>query len=206
MLPLLACSALETALNQCLRLDPETLANVTALEGKVIALRIDAIDAEIYLVPTADGLRVQSIFEGEADVRIRGGVFSLMRMGLSENPTSVFGDGVEMEGDTHLGRKVQKILDGLDIDWEEQLSRFTGDVLAHQVGNAVRGFADWGRNALGTAGRDVAEFFQEESRDLVVKEELTPFLDQVDVVRSDVDRLAQRVARLKEVIEGSVKP
>ena len=205
MLPLLACSTLEKALNPCLRLDPETLASVTALEGKVIALRIDDIDAEIYLVPTADGLRVQSIFEGEADVRIRGGVFSLMRMGLSENPASVFGDGVEMDGDTHLGRQVQKILDSLDVDWEEQLSRLTGDVLAHQMGNAVRGVADWGRKTLGTAGRDVAEFFQEESRDLVVKEELTPFLDQVDIVRSDVDRLAQRVARLKDVIEGSAK-
>ena len=205
MLPLLACSTLEKTLNSCLRLDPETLASVTALEGRVIALRIDDIDAEIYLVPTADGLRVQSIFEGEADVRIRGGVFSLMRMGLSENPASVFGDGVEMDGDTHLGRQVQKILDSLDIDWEEQLSRLTGDVLAHQMGNAVRGVADWGRKTLGTAGRDVAEFFQEESRDLVVKDELTPFLDQVDIVRSDVDRLAQRVARLKGVIEGSAK-
>lgn len=202
MLPMFACTALEKALNQCLRLDPESLANVTALEGKVIALYIEGVDAEIYLVPTSEGVRVQSIFEGDVDVRIRGGVFSLARMGLSDNPASVFGDGVEMEGDTHLGRKVQKILDGLDIDWEEQLSRLTGDVIAHQVGNAVRGFADWGRKAFGTAERDVAEYFQEESRDLVVREELAEFLDQVDEVRSGVDRMAQRVALLKSAVEG----
>lgn len=202
MLPMFACTALEKALNQCLRLDPESLANVTALEGKVIALYIEGVDAEIYLVPTSEGVRVQSIFEGDVDVRIRGGVFSLARMGLSDNPASVFGDGVEMEGDTHLGRKVQKILDGLDIDWEEQLSRLTGDVIAHQVGNAVRGFADWGRKAFGAAERDVAEYFQEESRDLVVREELAEFLDQVDEVRSGVDRMAQRVALLKSAVEG----
>lgn len=197
MLPLLATAALEKVINQALRLDPESLNRITALEGKVIAVAIDGIGVEFYLVPTAQGLRVQSVFEGEPDVRIRGGLFSLARMGMVEHPASLFGKGVEMEGDTHLGRQVQQILDGLDIDWEEQLSRLTGDVVARQIGNVVRGFAQWGLNSAETLGRDVAEYLQEESRDLVVKEELTPFLDQIDTLRSDVDRLAQRVARLQ---------
>ncbi len=201
MLPLLATAALEKVINQALRLDPETLKRITALEGKVIALEIQGVGVEFYLVPTSDGLRVQSVFEGEADVCIRGGLFSLMRMGgarmgLVEHPASLFGKGVEMAGDTHLGRQVQQILDGLDIDWEEQVSRLTGDVMARQIGNAMRGFAQWGLNTAETLGRDVAEYLQEESRDLVVKAELTPFLDQVDTLRSDVDRLAQRIVRL----------
>ena len=196
MLPLLATAALEKVINQALRLDPETLKRIAALEGKVIALEIQGVGIEFYLVPNAQGLRVQSVFEGDPDVCIRGGPFSLARMGLSDHPASLFGKGVEMEGDTHLGRQVQQILDGLDIDWEEQVSRLTGDVVAHQLGNVVRGFAQWGINAVETLGRDVAEYLQEESRDLVVKAELTPFLDQVDTLRSDVDRLAQRIARL----------
>lgn len=197
MLPLLATAALEKVINQALRLDPESLKRITALEGKVVALEIQGPGVELYLVPTADGVRVQSVFEGEADVRIKGGLFSLARMGLSDHPASLFGKGVELEGDTHLGRQVQHILDGLDIDWEEQLSRLSGDVVAHQIGNMVRGFAQWGLNAAETVSRDVAEYFQEESRDLVVQAELNQFLDKVDTLRSDVDRLAQRVANLK---------
>ena len=202
LLPMFACSALEKALNQCLRMDPESLASISALEGKVIALVVDGLGAEIFLVPIAEGVRVQSVFEGEPDVTIRGGLFSLARMGLSDNPSSVFGDGVEMEGDTHLGRKVQRILDTLDLDWEEQLSRFTGDVVAHQIGNVVRDLTGWGKKAFVTAEQNVAEYLQEESRDLVVQEELSIFLDEVDVVRSDVDRLAQRVALLQSAVEG----
>jgi len=197
MLPLLATATLEKALNQALRMDPETLDQVTRLEGRVVALEISGLGKTIYLLPTAEGMRVQSIFEGEADVSIRGGPFSLARMGLSDNPASLFGDGVEMSGDAHLGRKIQHILDGLDLDWEEQLSRFSGDVVAHQLGNALRGAFDWGRKTADTLGRDVAEYFQEESRDLVVKAELNRFLNQVDTLRSDVDRLAQRVKRLQ---------
>ena len=197
VLPLLATAALEKALNQCLRMDPETLDQLTRLEGKVIALEIHGLHQTLFLVPTATGLRVQSVFEGEPDVTIKGGPFSLARLGLSDNPTSVFGDGVEMTGNAQLGRKIQHILDSLKLDWEEQLSRFTGDVVAHQLGNMVRGLVDWGRKTADTFGRDVAEYFQEESRDLVVRADLNLFLDQVDILRSDVDRLGQRVKRLQ---------
>ncbi len=203
VLPLLATAALEKALNHCLQIDPETLAQLARLEGKVVALAIVGLGKSIYLVPTADGLRVQSIFEGEPDVTIKGGVFSLARLGLSDNPASVFGDGVEMEGDAQLGRKVQHILNSLDLDWEEQLSRFSGDVIAHQVGNTVRDLFSWGSKTAETLGRDVAEYFQEESRDLVVKPELDQFLDRVDTLRSDVDRLAQRVKRLQAQLKSS---
>jgi ubiquinone biosynthesis protein UbiJ len=197
MLPLIATATLEKALNRCLKLDPESLAKVIALEGRVIALQIDGLGQMLFLVPTVTGLRVQSVFEGEPDVTIKGGPFSLARMGLSERPTEVFGNGVEMSGDAHLGRKIQHILDGLNLDWEEQLSHFTGDVIAHQVGNTMRELFAWGRKSSDTLGRDVAEYFQEESRDLVVRAELNPFLDAVDTLRSDVDRLAQRIERLQ---------
>lgn len=197
VLPLMATAALEKALNQCLHMDPESLAQVTALEGKVIALEISGLGCLVYLVPTATGLRVQGVFEGEPDVTMRGGPFSLARLGMSEHPAEVFGHGVEMTGDALLGRKVQRILDGLQLDWEEQLSHVGGDVVARQVGNTVRGLRDWGRNTVDTLGRDVAEYFQEESRDLVVKAELAPFLDGVDTLRVDVDRLSQQVKRLQ---------
>lgn len=202
VLPLIATAALEKVLNQCLRMDPETLAQVTRLEGRVIALEIAGLGKTVYLVPTATGLRVQSVFEGEPDVTLRGGPFSLARLGFSEHPTEVFGDGVEMSGDAQLGRKIQRILDSLRIDWEEQLSHVSGDVVAHQVGNTVRGLLDWGRRAADTLGRDVAEYFQEESRDLVVRAELAPFLDGVDTLRSDLDRLSQRVQRLQSRLQA----
>lgn len=194
---MMANAALEKALNQCLRMDPETLARVTRLEGRVVALEIAGLAQTLYLLPTASGLRVQSVFEGEPDVTLRGAPFSLARLGLSEHPTQVFGDGVEMSGDVQLGRKIQRILDGLKLDWEEQLSHVCGDVLAHQLGNGLRGLIDWGRQAGDTLGRDVAEYFQEESRDLVVRAELAPLLDAVDELRADLDRLTQRVQRLQ---------
>lgn len=195
MLNLLAVSALETALNQCLKLDPESLARVTALEGKVVAIELVGLGLRFYLVPCHDSLRVQSVFDGEPDVRISGGPVSLAMLGLGQKK-GLLGEGVRFEGDARLGREVQAIMDGLDIDWEEQLSRLCGDVIAHQIGNFVRGAQRWGKNSAETLARDVSEYFQEESRDLVPQPELADFLDKVDIVRSDVDRLEARIKRL----------
>ena len=51
-------------------------------------------------------------------------------------------------------------------DFEEELSRVIGDVAAHQVANVARGFLDWGRKAGGSFATNVAEYLQEEGRDL----------------------------------------
>lgn len=207
MLPLLAATALEKALNQCLRLDAESLRKVTALEGKVIAVVITGFGIQFYLVPTTSGLRIQSVFEGAPDVTLRGGPVTLLRLSASKHPSSLFGDGMSIEGDIDLGRRVQSILDGLDIDWEEQLSKLTGDVVAHQVGNLFRGAQRWQRQAVDTIERDVVEYFQHESRDLVMPLEMKEFLDQVDALRLDSDRLEQRFKRLREfVAQRSGKP
>ncbi len=206
MLNLVAVNALEKVLNQCLKLDPESLARVTALEGKVVAIELNGLGLRFYLVPCHDSLRVQSVFDGEPDVRISGGPVSLAMMGIGPKlgqKKGLLGDGVRFDGDAHLGREVQSIIDGLDIDWEEQLSRLCGDVLAHQIGNFVRGAHKWGTNAASTLARDVTEYFQEESRDLVPQPELAAFLDKVDTIRSDVDRLEARIKRLLSARESS---
>jgi len=197
--PLLAMSLVEKLLNEALALDPESQAKVARLEGKVIGLHISGLDLKFYLMPCAEGLKLHSYLEGEPDVFIKGGPVGLMRVGLSNDASALFGEGVEIEGDMDLGRKVQRIIDGLDIDWEEQLSRLMGDIAAHQVGNFLRGASQWSRNTSETFSEDVVEYLQEESRDLVVRAELDEFLDRIDVLRMDADRLEQRIQRLQSI-------
>ena len=196
-LPMLAVSLIEKLINEALRLDPESAEQLARLEGRVIAIEISGLDLTLYAMPSSRGLQLHTGLEGEADVTIRGGPVGLARMGLSDTPSSLFGEGVEIEGDTDLGRRLKQIIDGLDIDWEEQLSRLVGDVTAHQLGNLFRQTSQWARRSAETLGRDEVEYLQEESRDLVVREELEPFLDQIDTLRLDVDRLDQRIARLR---------
>ncbi|MCE3285407.1 MAG: hypothetical protein K0R70_1663 [Steroidobacteraceae bacterium] len=72
-----------------------------------------------------------------------------------------------------------------------------GDVAAHQVANVARGFLAWGRKAADAFSQNVAEYLQEEGRDVPTRTELEEFLESVDHLREATDRLEARLARLE---------
>jgi ubiquinone biosynthesis protein UbiJ len=57
---------------------------------------------------------------------------------------------------------------------------------------------NWARRARRTAGENIAEYLQEEGRDLVTKTELQEFLSGVDGLREGVDRLEARLLGLEQ--------
>jgi len=196
-LPTVISAALEVAINQVLQLDPDSVARLPALQGKVIAIELRGLDLAFYLIPQADRLNLYGHFEGQPDTVLRGTPLALARMGVAKDAGDVlFAGDVEISGDVELGQQFRALLDQLDIDWEEHLSQFTGDLVAHKVGNLVRGAMDWGQKTLNTLGQDAAEYLQEESGDLPSRAEVEAFLAQVDTLRSDVDRLEARLQRL----------
>lgn len=205
-LPIVVTAAIETAINQVLKLDPETVERIQTLQGKVIAIELRGLDTVMYILPQAGKLNVYSNFEGEADTVLRGSPVALARMGLAKNAGDVLFEGdVEITGDVELGQQFREIIDGLDIDWEEHLSHVTGDVVAHKLGNFARGALDWGRNTVETLGRDAAEYLQEESSDLPSRDEVEMFLTGIDDLRSDIDRLEARVQRFSTRLQKSIK-
>jgi len=200
-LPTAIAAVLETAINQVLQLDPETVEQMLQLNGKVIAVELQGVNVTLYLIPRAEGLNVFGHFEGEPDIILRGTPIAMAKMGLAKNAGDVLFEGdVEISGDVELGQQFREILDGLDIDWEEHLSHLTGDIVAHKMGNLVRGFVNWGKQTTEILGQDAAEYLQEESRELPNRREVNNFLKNIDTLRSDVDRMEARVSRLKNRI------
>ena len=192
-------AALEAGLNQVLKLDPETLERLGQLQGKVIAIELRGLSITLYMIPEQQGLNVFADYEGEPDTVLRGTPIAMLRMGAAQHAGDVlFAGDVEISGDVELGQQFRDILDGLDIDWEEHLSRITGDAVAHKVGNLVRGALDWGKKTADTLAQDSAEYLQEESRDLPNRYEVEEFLAQIDQLRSDVDRAEARITRLEK--------
>jgi len=186
-------AGLEQAVNAAIALDPYTAQRLGRLEGKVIAVRLRGLDMTFYLAPQHNGLKVMSHYAGPPDTVLTGSPFDLARMGSGEG----FSAGqVSIDGDVELGQRIQQIIGGLDIDWEEHLSRVTGDVVAHKVGNAARSFFAWTRSAVDKLGRDGAEYVQDDLRLTPTWQEAEVYFAAVDEVRSDCDRLEARIRRL----------
>ncbi|NIR60188.1 MAG: sterol-binding protein, partial [Gammaproteobacteria bacterium] len=143
-LPALIGSVIEDALNRYLAMDPDSAHRLESIQAKAIALDLRGLDLTLFILVRPPRLSVLTELEAAPDTRLRGTPLGLLSMGLGEGGArQLFGGDVEIEGDIETGQRLQAILQAVEIDWEEQISRLTGDVVAHQVGNLARGARDY---------------------------------------------------------------
>ena len=129
---------LETSINQILKQDPASLQKLSRLQGKVICFEMTEIDLALYLFPHNQGLQVQYIYEGTPDTTLSGSPLAFINMGLGDSTQSLFSGETRISGDIELGQRFKRILDQLDLDWEEWLSHYTGDLVAFKAGSMIR--------------------------------------------------------------------
>jgi ubiquinone biosynthesis protein UbiJ len=198
--PLLAMAgkALELALDRAIALDPATRAALAALEGRELALTVQAPPLAMRLKVQDGRLRVGPHRESaEADLSVKATLGVILGQLLPGNAGTLPVGQVRISGDAELARRLQQIVQRYEPDIEEAFARVFGDVAGVQIARALKRGLDWTRDSAKTLLQDTAEYLGEESRDLVPKPEMTRFLDEVDELRDAVERLERRVARTR---------
>lgn len=195
----LSYAGLEAALNRYLGLDPVTRERLAALHGRTVGVEVLGLGLTLFFTSDETGeLQVYGRHEGVPDCWLRGTPLDLLRAGdRATGADQLFSQRVRIEGDSALAQRFGAILADIDIDWEEHLSHLVGDVVAHEVGGAARAAQDLGQRTGRIAEQNLREYLQEEARVLPTRFEVKEFLDAVDALRDDVERLAARVERLR---------
>ena len=102
-----------------------------------------------------------------------------------------------------VAQAFERLLKQIDIDWEEMLSRYTGDAIAYQVGNLVRGLKNWGQQSTNAFADDLRDYLQIEAQYLPLPDEVEAFNNAVDDLRAAAERLEMRVQRLQNRLASS---
>ncbi len=163
------------------------------LAGQSFAIRLRGLPMSVCFSCADDRLTVSG--GDEADAVLEGSPMELARL-------AVLGEGaapadLNLIGDPLLARDFRDLLDLALPDWEEELARLTGDVPARQIARALRGLGDWAGDTGQRLGTDLAEYLKEEQRSLPSRWEVDEFLDGVDTLTGDADRLEARLRRLE---------
>ncbi len=195
----LALASLEKAINALLALDPVAMERLARHHGRVIGIHLRGPEITLYFVPDEKGrLQLLGHIEGEPDALLSGSPLDLLRSGdTGEGSRQLFAGRVTLSGDTALAHEFGTILADLDIDWEEQLSKFTGDLVAHELGSAARQIRRYAEETADRLARDLGEYLTEEARLLPTRAEVEEFVEQVDELRDDAERLEAWVKLLE---------
>lgn len=203
MLNTVLALAAERALNTALRLDPIAQAELGGLAGRALGLCIEGVGVEFRITAQPDGLLLIAGSEAEgSEAVIRGMPFSLMRLGLADDPQdNLFSGDIRIRGNLELVREYSALLRRLDPDWEALLAEITGDVIAHKLGGLLRTGHFWRKDSITHLQQDVSDYLREEARVLPNAIELDDWMRGVDAARGAADRLDARIRRIQRQIE-----
>jgi ubiquinone biosynthesis protein UbiJ len=202
-------AAVEALLNRGVHASLQATALARRLDGTALlltiegmtAIRINVVRGRLSL--TGAGPSLDSEACEPADATISGSPLALLRLAGATDLGRARGAGAVVSGDAEIANSYRELLALARPDFEEELSRLIGDVPARALSQFALKTVEWARGARRTAGENIAEYLQEEGRDLVNKTELDEFLQGVDTLRETADRVDVRIARLEQRLKGS---
>jgi ubiquinone biosynthesis protein UbiJ len=145
-----------------------------------------------------------------ADAVISGSPFALFNL-LTEGAANTAGGATSnhprpaarIVGDAEVAGRYRELFALARPDLEEELSRLIGDLPARRLSLAAQGALGWVKKFGRTARENVAEYLQEESRDLVAKPEVEEFVQGVDRLRDTAERVEARLLRIEQRLKGA---
>ena len=194
---------INNSLKQYFNSDPEVAAQLQDLADQYLLLKLTDVKKQFLITPTDSSIVVTEYKNGEdkneITTTIHSNVIALLRLGLGADYQSMLNSGVlKIEGDVELANQLRAIFMRVDIDLEEVASKYVGDSLAYQLGVFARRAKNYQLRSVENLRLDVSEYLQEESRITPTKVEIEKFLNDVDELDADIERLEARTRRLVE--------
>lgn len=188
---------LESLLNRNIAGSSRARSLLAQIAGRSMELRLSSTPLRLRFEAGDEGISIRMESEMPADATIEGTPFALARLAIGDPAQSIRAGGAQVSGDAEIAQGFQKLFAAAQPDFEEELSRLTGDVAAHYLANLARDARDFMRRAGSTFAQNVAEYLTEEGRDVPTRMEAEEFLAEVDRFREATDRLEARLADLE---------
>lgn len=187
---------LSAILRRYVNCDPDIATKVAPLQGKVVCVTVMPLAIDIYLLADASGLSLRKTVEVAPDVTLRGTpVAFLCAYRAALNGVSSLED-IEVNGDATVAGDFTRVFKDIDIDWEEQFSQIIGDAPAYQLFRLGKSFLRRIVYFKESCTNSVDEYIHEEVRLLPPRREIVDFMNDISVIRDDVERAQLRLARL----------
>jgi ubiquinone biosynthesis protein UbiJ len=190
---------IEQQINHVLAMDEDALDSLKSLSGQVISMELIDTNFCIYILPFAEGVQLRSEFDEKVNVKIRGTPPDMLSyLVKSRTKSGNFAGSIEVIGDVGLAQDFQSIVLNIDLDWEEQLSKWFGDTVAHKMGRLFRGIGTFVSNSGDKLQQDISEYLRFEAEMTPDKTAVDEFTQAVDTLRNDAERLKLRINRLEQ--------
>lgn len=188
---------LERHLNARIAASEHALAQLPELESLSFGMELRGLPLLLCLAVRDGHVHVHTDADPPPDAVIAGSPIAMGQLATGAGADLVRDGSVSIRGDAEIAQRFQALLAAAVPDLEEELSRLTGDIAAHQVGRGLRAFADFGRQFFGQAAQRTGDWLRQPEGHVASRDEVLRFCADVDRLRDDAERLDARIERLE---------
>lgn len=209
--PQLLTAAIEAAANQALKWSSNSEDLLVPLVGKVCIIYVQElqsalifrfnekgmvvgsdVDEQYASMPDEDG--PNALLANECWVSIS--LFALDKLKQNNQMTKLIKSGkLDFSGDLGILQAMSRLFDKIDIDFEEVLSKFMGDVPAYEFNTAGKKIFASLKTQLSQLSESFATTALDEKPIGVRPIMVMNFSDEVNTIRADVDRFEARLVQ-----------
>ena len=188
----------EVLANRLLSLDCESNDKLRQFEGHSIHISVEDLKLDYFLRFPNGTLVISDQQKESPSAVIRGNANAFVNAAISEKKgDALFTGQLHFSGDIGLAQRFQTLLGSIELDWPRPISELFGDELGYGISETIKKGLSLVQNAWQQTVLDVPEYLQEELRVSPGVLELEDFYSQIDLTRSQVERLTARIERLK---------
>ena len=187
-----------SSFNRYLDCDLERAQALENIDDKILSITIK--EANFTLIMQVQNAR---FFEADLSQQIDASIIVSMhvlsgKMG-GQDQNQLLKDGIiEIQGDSHVASVFNKVMNEIEIDWQDVISKYTGDIVAHQITTGAKSVASVLRRLGDNLRLDVRDYLQDDLQIAVTESEVEHFVEQVDDLRARTDRLEARLNKYTE--------
>ena len=203
----LLSSGIETVLNKLISLDPVSDIKLKKLQGKSLQVQVTELPWPL-LFQFSDQiyvgiLQADEVEHNTASCKIELDLATLPKLQDSSGLTQLIQQKkLLLNGDIYVAQSFSSLLQELDIDWEEQLSAYTGDAVAHQTFSNIKSAVLITKENIEQARGVWAQRLTKNGALGVNQQELNEFSEQVNSLRSASERLFARLAIIEKTYKA----
>lgn len=187
--------SIESAINAYIATRPSARNTLSKLAGQSLGITLLPQELRITLIFSDDQVAVMREFDGEPTTHLTGAASDLLK--LLNNPNSVmFGQGVEVKGDSALLQRLSHAFDNTSLDWEDWLANQIGDLPAAMIMKPINRSIEWANSSRQTLTTTAKEYLQEEINLLPTRVEFEGFIDDTRQLKQRAELIERRLERL----------
>ncbi|MDC2890082.1 ubiquinone biosynthesis accessory factor UbiJ [Psychrosphaera algicola] len=191
---------IEPALNEALGYDYNAKQKLAKLENKKFTVTLTDLKLSLSLLVINNQIKLMTNAEG-SDCTVRTKFDKLKSLSDASVLTKLIkSDELELEGDLGIAQAYSNLLIESNIDWQEWLSTYLGDALAHRVASVIIKLNQLLARKLADIDYTVASALTDELKVTPDNIEINQFIEDVDNLHAQTERLFSMFTQFRKSV------